>query len=270
MSYSLELEASSSVHINSSAVRAAADAVTRLALDDSLQDRTRNQSESTNRRRTSPSPPPPPPDDITTPRFPPAPSSRSPSVPSHAPASSLHILPRTSPSQSDSRSPQSNGQTSASNPVASSPASRYPSFDQWLTVKESSFNFGASALSPPQSAPTAPRRPATTSNSHNVAAASNPPSIAKAAAAALTVTSNEMASISRASPAVVLPPEDVDDPQQLYMRAVALQQVQSVQKRSTCHIIIFLCRLFSPFEPPRCFIQQLIWSASFNLFAFFL
>jgi hypothetical protein len=50
--------------------------------------------------------------------------------------------------------------------------------------------------------------------------------LAKATAAALAATSNEISSSNRATPADVLPLEaDVDDPQQLYMRAVALQQV---------------------------------------------
>jgi hypothetical protein len=50
--------------------------------------------------------------------------------------------------------------------------------------------------------------------------------LAKATAAALAATSNEISTSNRAAPADVLPLEaDVEDPQQLYMRAVALQQV---------------------------------------------
>ena len=217
MSYSLELEATSSIHMNSSAVRAAADAVTRLALDDSLHQSTHNHSASTDRRRSSPSPPPPPPpDDVATPRHPPAPSSRSPSAPPLAYTSSLPAAVRTSPSQPTSHSPQS--LNPAPHLAFSSPASRYPSFDQWLTIKESSFNFGAKAVSPPlQSTSALPRRPAT---------ASSWPSLAKDTAAALAATSNEISVSNRVAPGDVLPQEaGVDDPQQLYMRAVALQQV---------------------------------------------
>jgi hypothetical protein len=146
MSYSLELEASSSIRMSSSDVRTAADAVTRLALDNAQQqdhDTVENKSVTRQRSALSPSPPPPPPleaDSVFTSSLTPSNASSPPASHSFShgtrlistPAPSLPFTPHSVASNPASRPASTTGQS----------PSRYPSFDQWLTIKESSFNFG--------------------------------------------------------------------------------------------------------------------------------
>jgi hypothetical protein len=233
MSYSLELEAASSIRMNSADVRTAADAVTRVALDDSQLRRfeaDQSASRRSHRSSASPSPPPPPPLDDDSHQV--AVLSKSLSTAASAAfsdSSRLHALASASPSFTPQPVLQDVVVTSASAAAAAAPPppppapspSRYPSFDQWVTFKESSFNFGSkSSSTSPQSLAPASRRPPPSLQSHS----SDP-----ASAAVRAVSSRAFASQSQskqASPSSVSETDEPDNPEQLYMRAISLQQAR--------------------------------------------
>ena len=257
MSYSLELEATSSIRMSSSDVRAASDAVTRLALDNTQQQQRDDDLSSSSRKHqssSSPSPPPPPPPEYD--------SSSSFASSSSVTSSSVVLDPsshssnlQTTPAHSVPLTPQSIGQKSAPKPSMS--PSRYPSFDQWLTVKESSFNFGlnVSPPAPPQSQTATPQLPTTSSR---------PQSADRASAAIRAVTSKAFAIRSQKMPSAssVHEADETSDPAALYMRAIALQQVFA-DKHSFVLVIFELLtvegRLFNPFALPRFSTPQLTW-----------
>jgi hypothetical protein len=226
MSYSLELEATSSIRMSSSDVRAASDAITRLALDNAQQQRLEDDTGSANRKHpssSSPSPPPPPPPDDSSSSFASSSSVASSSIvlDPHSQSSKL----QSSPVHSVPFTPLSVGQKVAPKPAMS--PSRYPSFDQWLTVKESSFNHGlnvsVSPLTPPQSQLEATQPPPISSRAQSTDQASA--AVRAIASKAFAIRSQKKPSASNVHEA-----DETIDPAALYMRAIALQQVFTIKQ----------------------------------------
>jgi hypothetical protein len=203
MSYSLELEATASVHTGSSELGAAVASTTTPA-GDAQHQHLPDQIVPIRKHFASSSPSPPPfptlDHDSTT--------TSPPSLPARATATPLSVSPTDSAAHATRSAPAlSINPASAPRRVAASmsPASRYPSFDQWVTFKDASFNFSAQHTG--SHAEAAPSRPA-----HDIPAAPK--------AAVLHSSRTPALASERVTEDI-----EVESPQQLYMRAVALQQV---------------------------------------------
>lgn len=238
MSYSLELDATTSVQTGSSELSAVAAAITTPA-GDAQHRHQPNQSAPIRKHFASSSPSPPPfptlDHDSTT--------TSPPSLPARATVTPLSGSPTDSAAHTTRSAPAlSINPASASHrvPASMSPASRYPSFDQWVTFKDSSFNFSAQHV-----------------GSHAEAAPSRPALDVPAAPKAAALHSSRTGAFASER---VTEDVEVESPQQLYMRAVALQQVFTP---SDCFVIssLFSYRfLWQAMQPIRA--AALLYSAA--------
>jgi hypothetical protein len=131
-----------------------------------------------------------------------------------------------------------------------------------VTFKESSFNFGSNTSSTsPQSLAPAARNPPPSSQRHS----SDP-----ASAAIRAVSSRAFAfhgQSRQASPPSVSDTDEPDNPEQLYMRAISLQQARDACNHSAPPSLARLTltrRHYSPSVPPLCFTPLPTWCSIRN------